>query len=112
MLPKGLGNLGNLSGMLRQAMDIKTRVEELKAQLGDITIEASAGGGMVMVVMTGRFEVVSIRVDPEIIDKSDPETLETLVKAAVNEAVRKVQELVESKMRELTGGLDIPGLTS
>lgn len=112
MLPKGLGNLGNLSGMLRQAMDIKTRVEELKAKLGDITIEAASGGGMVTVVMTGRFEMVSIHIDPEIIDKSDPETLETLVKAAVNEAVRKVQELVESKMRELTGGLDIPGLTS
>ncbi|HOJ32165.1 MAG TPA: YbaB/EbfC family nucleoid-associated protein [Candidatus Hydrogenedentes bacterium] len=112
MLPKGLGNLGNLTGMLKQAMDLKARVEELKTQLGELTIEASAGGGMVVVVMTGRFEVISIHIDPEIIDQNDPETLETLVKAAINEAVRKVQEIVENKMREITGGLDIPGLTT
>ncbi|NIA13193.1 MAG: YbaB/EbfC family nucleoid-associated protein [Nitrospiraceae bacterium] len=108
---KGLGNLANLQGMLKQAMDVKKRMEELKETLGAEQIEASAGGGMVTAVMTGKFELVSLKIDPEIIDKDDPEILETMVRAAVNEAVQRVQELVKSKMSELTGGFDIPGVT-
>jgi len=108
---KGLGNLGNLQGLIKQAMDVKGKIEELKDALGDERIEAAAGGGMVTVVMTGKFEIASIKIDPEIINKDDPEVLETLVAAAVNEAVRKTQELVKSKMTELTGGVDVPGLT-
>ena len=108
---KGLGNLANLQGMLKQAMGMKKQMEELKETLGDEQIEAAAGGGMVTVVMTGKFELVSLKIDPEIIDKDDPEMLETLVRAAVNEAAQRVQELVKSKMGELAGGLDIPGLT-
>lgn len=111
MLPKGLGSLGNLSGMLKQAMEMKGKVEELKEQLGNEIIEAASGGGMVKVMMNGKFEVISVKIDTEIVDPGDPETLETLVQAAVNEAVQKVQELVQSKMKELTGGIDIPGLT-
>ena len=111
MFPKGLGNLGNLSGMLKQAMDVKAKIETLKESLGNESVEASSGGGMVTVTMTGKFEVLSIHIDPEIIDKDDPETLEVLVLAAFNEAVQKVQTLVETKMKELTGGIDIPGLT-
>ena len=111
MLPKGLGNIGNLPGMLKQAMEVKQRIESLKEQLADETIEASAGGGMVTVVMNGKFEIVSMAIDPEIVDPNDTEMLETMVRAGVNEAVRKVQELVQGKMKELTGGIDIPGLT-
>ena len=110
MLPKGLGNLGNLSGMIKQAMEVKAKLEEIKESLGNETVEASAGGGMVTVVMTGKFEVISITIDPEVIDKEDPEMLETLTRAAVNEGLRKVQELVKEKMKEATGGLEIPGL--
>ena len=108
---KGLGNLANLQGLVKQAMEVKGKMEELKEQLGDEQVEASAGGGMVTVVMTGKFEVVSLRIDPEIIDKDDPEMMETLVRAAVNEAIRNVQEVVKGKMKELTGGIDVPGLT-
>jgi hypothetical protein len=108
---KGLGNLGNLQGILKQALDVKNKIEELKDRLADERIEADTGGGMVRVVMTGKFEIVSIKIDPEIINKEDPEMLETLVRAAVNEAVRKTQELVKSKMTELTGGVEVPGLT-
>ncbi len=111
MLPKGLGNLGNLPGMMKQAMEMKERMEQMKDQLADETVEATAGGGMVSVVMNGKFEVVSLSVDPEIIDPNDPEMLETMVRAGMNEAVHRVQELVQSKMKELTGGIDIPGLT-
>jgi hypothetical protein len=62
--------------------------------------------------MNGKMEAQSIKIDPEIINRDDPEMLETLVAAAVNEATRKAQELVKEKMGELTGGIDIPGLTS
>lgn len=108
---KGLGDIGGLSGLLKQAMDVKKRVEDLKNDLGNIQVEAAAGGGMVKVVMTGQFEVVSLQIDPEIIDPNEPEMLETMVRAAINEAVGKTQELVKGKMSELTGGIDLPGLT-
>jgi len=107
---KGFGNLGQFSGMLKQAMQMKGKIEELKEQLGQETIESSAGGGMVKVTLTGKFEVVDLKIDPEIIDKEDPEMLETLVRAAVNEGVRQVQEHLKSKLAELTGGIEIPGL--
>ena len=109
MLPKGLGSLGDLSGMIKQAMTMKGKIEELKEQLADERVEASVGGGMVSVVVTGKLEVESIKIDPEICN--DQDMLETLVCAGVNEGIRKAQELLKEKMREMTGGLDIPGLT-
>ncbi len=109
---KGLGNLGNLPGLFKQVMEVKTRMEEVRASLANEQVEASAGGGMVAVVVNGCFEVLSIKIDPDVIDKNDPEMLETLVRSAMNEATRKAQELVKSKLSEATGGLDIPGITS
>lgn len=107
MFPKGLGNL---SSMLKQAMEIKAKAEQLKEQLAEETVEASVGGGMVKVVLNGRFEMVSITIDPEMINSEDRDALETLIRAGVNEAVRKVQELIQTRMREIAGGLEIPGL--
>jgi DNA-binding YbaB/EbfC family protein len=92
-------------------MDVKNRLEGLKETLANERVEASSGGGMVRVVMTGKFEVESLRIDPEIINKEESEVLETLVTAALNEAVRKTQDLVKAKMAELTGGMELPGLT-
>jgi len=109
VFPKGLGDL---SGMLKQAMQAKQRIEELRESLGNERVEAGAGGGMVNVLMNGKFEVLEIKIDPEVITPDDPEMLETLITAAINEAVRKTQDLVRSKMTELTGGFDIPGITS
>ena len=111
MLPKGLSNLGNLGNMVKQAMEVKGKMEELKEKLAEETVETSAGGGMVQVVTNGKFELISIRIDPEIVDADDVEMLETLVASAVNEGIRQIQELVKEKMTELTGGIDIPGLT-
>ncbi len=104
--------IGNISGLLKQAMNVKGKIEELKESLGNESIDASAGGGMVTVVMNGRFEVLSLQIDPEVIDKDDPEMLETLVRAAINEATRKTQDLVKERMTEITGGIEIPGLTA
>jgi nucleoid-associated protein EbfC len=111
VLPKGLGSLGNLSGMLKQAMEMKGKIEELKEHLAHERVEASAGGGMVKVVINGKFELQSIKIEPEVVDLNDIEMLETLVLAAVNEGIRQVQDLVKSKMTELTGGIEIPGIT-
>ncbi|SRR5690606_22536355 len=112
MLPKGLGNLGNMGQMMKQAMELKGRMEEIKENLANERIEASSGGGMVNVVVNGKMELVELKIDPEVITKDDPEMLETLVRSAVNEGVRKAHEHVKNKMTELTGGIDIPGLTS
>ena len=106
-----LKGLGNLQGILRQALDVKNKLDELKDVLANERVEASSGGGMVKVVMTGKFEIESLKIDPEIINKDEPGMLETLVSAAINEAVRRTQDLVKTKMAELTGGMDIPGLT-
>lgn len=107
---KGLGNLGNLSGILKQALDIKSKIEGMQESLANERIEASSGGGMVTVVMNGKFEIESLKIEPEIINRDDPGMLETLILAAVNEGVRKTQELVRARMAEATGGLDLPGL--
>ncbi len=112
MFPKGLGGLGNIGQLMKHALDLKANMERLKDELGNARVEASAGGGMVTVEMNGKMEVLSLHIDREIVNPDDPEMLETLVAAAVNEATRKAQDLVRDKMSELTGGLDIPGLTS
>ena len=109
---KGLGDLGKMGGMLKQAMEMKERMEELKEQLGDERIEASSGAGMVQVVLMGKMELLSIKIDPEIINPDEPEVLETMVQAAINEGTKKAQELVKERMQEMAGGIDIPGLTS
>lgn len=111
VLPKGLGNLANLGGMVKQAMEMKAKIEEMKEQLGALSAEAASGGGMVSVQMSGKFELLRVSIDPEIVNPEEVEMLETLVQAAVNECVHKVQELIQAKMREITGGLDIPGIT-
>lgn len=109
MFPKGLGNI---SGIFQQAMGLRDNIEQLKQELGRERIEANAGGGMVTVIMTGKQEVLSVHIEPELLNADDPEMLETLLKAAFNEANAKVHEFVKSRMTTLTGGLDIPGITS
>lgn len=112
MFPKGLGGLGDMGNLFKHAMSLKQNMEQLKESLANERVEASSGGGMVTVLINGKMEVLSVKIDPEIINRDDPEMLETLVAAALNDATRKAQELVKDKMTQLTGGIDIPGLTS
>ena len=100
----------NLGKLMKQAQQMQTRMAEMQAQLAEKRIEASAGGGMVTVVMSGAHEVVSVAIDPEVVDREDVEMLEDLVAAAVNEARRQVDEMVREEMGRLTGGMPIPGL--
>jgi DNA-binding YbaB/EbfC family protein len=104
------GGMGNMNQMLKQAQKMQENMIKMKEELETKTVEASAGGGMVEVVVNGKMEVLELRIKPEAIDPDDPEMLEDLVKAAVNQGIRNAQTLVEQEMSKITGGLNIPGL--
>jgi len=95
---------------MKQAQKIKAKMEELQEEMASKTIEASAGGGMVRVVMNGRQELLSLQIDPEVVDPEDLEMLQDLIVAAVNEGIRRSQQLWAEELKKLTGGLPIPGI--
>ncbi len=105
-----MNNKGGMSGLMRQAQRMQKRMLEVQEDLKHLTIEAQVGGGMVTVVANGHQEIISITIAPEVVDPEDVEMLEDLVRAAVNEARRKSQELAAEEMEKLTGGFNIPGL--
>ena len=100
----------DIGKLLKQAQQMQTKMAEMQAKLAEKTVESSAGGGMVKIVMNGQHEILSVNIDPEVVDPADVEMLEELVAAAVNEARSKVDEMVKVEMSSLTGGLPIPGL--
>ena len=83
---------------------------EMQAKLAEKIVESSAGGGMVKVTMNGQHEIVTIKIDPEVVDSSDIEMLEDLIIAAVNEAKSQVDDMIAKDMSSLTGGMPLPGL--
>lgn len=97
--------------MLKQAQQLQKRMTQLQEELEAETVEASVGGGMVTVVVSGKMVVESITIDPEAVSQEDVDMLQDLVLAAVNEGLNQAQEMVSSRMGALTGGLNIPGLT-
>ena len=101
----------NLGSIMKQAQKIQAQIAKVQEELAQRNVEASAGGGMVTVVANGKQEIVSIKIEPEVVDAKDIEMLQDLVVAALNEALRKSQEMVSEEMRKITGGLQIPGLT-
>ncbi len=98
-------------GILKQAQEMHAKIAQLQEEMAGKTVEASSGGGMVNVVINGKQEVLSIRIDPEVVNREDIEMLQDLTVAAVNEAIRKSQEMMTEEMKKITGGLSIPGLT-
>jgi DNA-binding YbaB/EbfC family protein len=101
---KGMGN------MMKQAQKPPAQMLKMQEELAERTVEATAGGGMVRVVANGRQQIVSVRIEKEVVDPQDVDLLQDLVLAAVNEALAKSQEMVAGEMGKLTGGLRIPGL--
>lgn len=101
---------GNPNQLARQMQQMQARLAKIQEELGSETVEASVGGGVVTVVMTGHQAVQSVTIDPEILDPDDVETLQDLMVAAFNEALKKSQELASTRLGALTGGLKIPGL--
>jgi DNA-binding YbaB/EbfC family protein len=101
---KGMGN------MMKQAQKLQAKMLKMQEELGERTVETSAGGGMISVVANGRQQVVSITIDKEVVDPDDVEMLQDLILAAVNDALNKAQEMVAGEMGKLTGGFNIPGM--
>lgn len=95
----------NMNDMLRQVQSMQAEMEKAQEELKTETVEASAGGGMVTVKVSGELEVLELRVDPDAVDPEDVELLQDMVQAAVNEAIRSAQELAANKMNAVTGGL-------
>ncbi|MEE8149303.1 MAG: YbaB/EbfC family nucleoid-associated protein [candidate division Zixibacteria bacterium] len=103
-------NKGNIGQMLKQMQQLQSKMQEVQTELESTEVEASSGGGMVKVVANGKNEIMSVVIDPEVVDKEDVEMLQDLIVAAVNQAREKVQEMQSEKMSGLTGGMNIPGL--
>jgi DNA-binding YbaB/EbfC family protein len=103
-MTKGLGNI------LKQAQQMHAKISQLQEEMAGKTVEAGSGGGMVSIVMNGKQEVLTVRIDPEVVNREDIEMLQDLIVAAVNEAIRKSQEMMAEEMKKVTGGLNIPGL--
>jgi DNA-binding YbaB/EbfC family protein len=101
---KGFGNL------MKEAQRLQQQMAAMQEQIGQKKVEATAGGGMVTVEANGKQELLSIKIDPEVISRDDPQMLEDLVLAACNEALRKSRDLVQQELGKLTGGMKIPGL--
>ena len=95
---------------LRQAQQLQARLAKAQEELEEMTVEGSAGGGAVRVVVTGKLKVQAVHIDPDAVDPDDVQMLEELVLAAVNEGLQKAQDVAQQKMGALTGGLKIPGL--
>ncbi|HBO70057.1 MAG TPA: YbaB/EbfC family nucleoid-associated protein [Deltaproteobacteria bacterium] len=96
--------------ILRQAQQVQERLAKLQEELAGRTVEASAGGGMVSVVVNGRQEVVSVRIEKEVASPEELELLQDLVRGAMNEALSRSKRMVAEEMSKITGGMNLPGL--
>ncbi len=107
-----MGKGFDLGGLFRQAQELQEKIANAQQELGQRTVEASAGGGMVTAVVSGKLEVVKLRIEPALLEKPDVEMLQDLVTAAVNEGIRAAQRMLSEEMGKLTGGLGLklPGL--
>jgi len=100
----------NIQNMMKQAQKIQEQIARVQEELGERTVEASSGGGMVTVVANGRQEVISIKIAPEVVDPQDIAMLQDLVAAAVNEALRSSRLMMQEELTKITGGIRIPGM--
>lgn len=99
-----------LGDIVKQAQDLQARLAKVQEETAGRTVQATAGGGMVTVAVNGRLEVVRLDIDPQVLQSGDVEMLKDLVLAAVNQGIRKAQQMMAEEMSKLTGGMKIPGL--
>ena len=99
-----------MQGIIRQAQQMQERLARLQEELAGRTVEASSGGGMVTVVVNGRQEVVSVRIEKEVVSPEEVELLQDLVTGAVNEAISRSRKMMADEMAKITGGMNLPGL--
>lgn len=100
----------NIQKLMKQAQEAQAKMTAMQDELAKEIVSASAGGGMVKVEMTGAQEMVSIKLDPAVLDPDELEMLEDMIVAAVNEAARAASEMAASRMQEITGGMNLPGM--
>lgn len=101
---KGMGN------MMKQAQKLQSQMLKMQEELASKIVEATAGGGMVRVTANGKQQILSIQIEPEVVNPDDVDMLQDLITAAVNDALIKSQQMASTEMGKLTGGLNIPGL--
>ena len=108
---KGFGGVpGNMQAMLRQAQKMQQNLQKAQDAAKLLTAEGSAGGGMVRAVANGEYHLVSLTIDKQVVDPNDVEMLQDLITVAANEALTKVQAMVQDELSKVTGGINIPGL--
>ncbi len=101
---------GNMNKMMKQVQKMQQEMAKMQEELAEKTVEATAGGGVVKVVANGRQELLAVEIKPEAVDPDDVEMLQDLILAAVNEVLRKSQDMVANEMSKITGGLKLPGM--
>lgn len=106
----GMNTNKNMNSVIKQAQKMQEEMEKVQTELEDKTVEATAGGGAVKVVVNGKKQIVELKINPEAVDPEDVETLEDMLTVAINEAVEKADEMMAEGMSAVTGGLNIPGL--
>jgi len=104
------GMPGNMNNMLKQVQKMQKQMEKVQAEIEEKEVEATAGGGAITVKVNGKRELLDIEIKPEVVDPDDVEMLQDLIVAAVNEAMRKAEEMASKEMGKITGGMNIPGL--
>ena len=102
------GNAGNMAGMMKKVQKMQADMEKMQEELKQRTLEVTAGGGAITVVISGGKEIRSLKISPEAIDPDDVEMLEDMLIAVFNEAVKKVDEMTSTEMGKLTGGMNLP----
>lgn len=100
----------NFGNIMKQAQKIQAKIARLQEEMAFRTVEATAGGGMITAVVSGKNELISMKIEKDVVDPEDIEMLQDLIVAAVNEGIRRAQEMVSEEMSKITGGLNIPGL--
>lgn len=106
----GFPGMGNMNNLMKQAKKMQEQMLKMQEELEEKTVEASAGGGVVTVIANGKKEIIEINIDPSVVDPDDVEMLQDLVMAAANEALRMAEEMVQSEMGKITGGMGLPGM--
>lgn len=103
-------SFGGMGDLLKQAQEMQGRIAKIQEELGQKTVEGSAGGGMVQVTINGQFNLTAVKIEPAVINPAEKEMLEDLIVAAVNDGMRKARDMVSTEMSKITGGFKIPGL--
>ncbi len=110
-LPQGMGGgAQNMNGMIKQAQKMQAQITALQEEIENREFSSTAGGGAVEVVMTGKKEIKSLTIKPDVVDKDDVEMLQDLIISAFNDTVHKIEETSEQEMGAITGGVSFPGL--